>query len=112
MRALSSLDNEAIGDSKKMLLTLAGKAENVGMGKGAAPGSNGVVNSDFWGYGPGQIEGINATIRLQTSLPAPKVWALDVTGARTLEVPLTFENGTLQFTAGPQWKTAWYEIGE
>ena len=110
--ALSSLDNQAIGDSKKMLLTLAGKAENVGMSKGAAPGANGVVNSDFWGYGPGQIEGINATIRLQTALPAPKVWALDATGARTLEVPLTFENGTLQFTAGPQWKTAWYEIGE
>ena len=110
--ALSSLDNQTIGESKKMLLTLAGKAENLGMGKGAAPGINGVVNSDFWGYGPGQIEGINAIIRLQTTLSQPKVWALDATGARTFQVPITFDNGTLQFTAGPQWKTAWYEIGE
>jgi hypothetical protein len=110
--ALSSLDNEEIGASRKLLLTLAGKAENFGMGKGAAPGSNGAIASDFWGVGPGQIEGTNAVIRLQTSLEAPRVWALDVTGARTLQVPTTFENGNLQFTAGPQWKTAWYEIGE
>jgi hypothetical protein len=93
-----------------MLLTLAGKAENFGMGKGMAPGSNGAIASDFWGSGPGQIEGINATIRLQTNLKTPKVWALDVTGARTLQVPITVDNDTLQFMAGPQWKTAWYEI--
>lgn len=110
--ALSSLDGEEIVDSKKLLLTLSGKAENYGMGKGVAKGAEGVVNNDFWGSGPVQVEGINATIRLQTSLTAPRVWALDATGARLQEVRSTLQNGTLQFQAAPMWRTLWYEIAE
>lgn len=110
--ALSSLDNEEIFDSKKLLLTIAGKAENLNMSNGSTRGANGVFSSDFWGSGPTQVEGINLTARLKTMLPAPHVWALDVRGERATEVPSTLQNGTLQFTAAPSWKTLWYEIGE
>ncbi len=104
--ALSSLDNGDISNSKSLLLTAVGKAENIGMGWNADRSS--VGNS--WGTGPTQIEGILAYVRLMTDLKTPRVWVLSETGAKRFSIPSSLRNGVLSFTVSPQWKTTWYQI--
>jgi len=104
---LTAMDQHPLAQSRKMLLTLAGKVENQDMGWNAARTSVG----SQWGNGPTVAEGIPATVTLKTNA-ARHVWALDGTGRRVGDVPATFANGALTFTVGPQFKTLWYEIGE
>jgi hypothetical protein len=105
--ALTAMDQHPLAQSRKMLLTLAGKVENQDMGWNAARTSVG----SQWGHGPTVAEGIPATVTLKTNA-ARHVWALDGTGKRVGDVPATYANGRLTFTVGPQFKTLWYEIGE
>jgi hypothetical protein len=104
--ALSSLDGAALSESKRVLLTATGKAENIGMGWNAARNSVGKE----WGKGPTQIEGLAAEVQLLTDRNDLKVYALDVTGARAAVVPSTLQNGKLRFSISPRWRTVWYEI--
>ena len=102
---LTPRDSSSIGSSHQLLLTLVGKVENQGMGWNANRTSVG----DQWGHGPVMAEGIPATMTLKMDT-ARRVWALDVTGKRSVEVPATFAGGVLTFGVGPQYKTLWYEI--
>ncbi len=104
--ALSSLDGADIARSKRLLLTVAGKAENVGMTWNADRSSVGTG----WGSGPTQVEGVIANLHVLTDLKRARVFALDETGQGRSEVPSTLRNGVLSFAVGPQWKTLWYEI--
>jgi Carbohydrate binding domain len=104
--ALSSLDDGAIAQSKRLLLVAAGKAENQAMGWNADRSSVG----NNWGNGPTRVEGIVANIRVLTNYKNARVWALDVSGQQRSEVPSALRNGVLRFSIGPQWKTLWYEI--
>ena len=104
---VAACDRRPLTSSRRILLTIVGKAENLDMQWNAAHNSVGW----HWGHGPAQAEGIPATITL--SNPVIKhVWALDPTGARTTEVPVTATNGKAQFTVGPEYRTVWYELGE
>ncbi|MDR3710355.1 MAG: cellulase family glycosylhydrolase [Capsulimonadaceae bacterium] len=104
---LTTLDAKPLGQSSHLLLTITGKAENLGM----------VWNADRtsvgrnWGRGPVQAEGIPATVTLANA-SVKHVWALDPTGARVKEVPVTVSGGKASFTIGPDYRTVWYEIGE
>jgi hypothetical protein len=91
--------------NKSRLLTMIGKVENQGMVWNAERTSIG----DQWGHGPTMAEGIPATVTLKSDGPR-HVYALDGTGKRVTDVPVTFEGGNLKFTVGPQYKTLWYEI--
>lgn len=104
--ALSSLDGAPLTASKRVLLTATGRAENIGMGWNAARDSVGKE----WGIGPTRVEGMTAEIQLLTDRSDLKVYALDVTGARTGIVASTLQNGKLQFAIAPHWETVWYEI--
>ncbi len=104
--ALSSIDGAAVPESKRVLLTAVGKAENVGMGWNADRTSVGTM----WGSGPTQVEGITANVQLLTNARRGRVWALGTTGQRQSLVSSTLKQGVLQFTLAPQWKTLWYEI--
>ena len=104
---LTAMDQKPLTRSRKMLLTLAGKVENQDMGWNADRTSVG----NKWGHGPTVAEGIPATVTLKTNA-ARHVWALDGMGKRVGDVPVTYANGTLTFTVGPQFKTLWYEVGE
>ena len=104
---LTPMDQKPLVHSRRLLLTLAGKIENQGMGWNADRTSVG----SQWGHGPTVAEGIPATVMLKTDA-AHHVWALDGTGHRTQSVPATFANGSLTFTVGPQFQTLWYEVGE
>ena len=104
--ALSSLDNENIAQSKKMLLTAVGKAENIGMGWNAT--RNSVGNN--WGTGPTSVEGIYCDVQILTDAKKAGVFALDNTGARRFAIASTLNNGTLSFSISPSQKTVWFEI--
>ncbi len=104
---LTPTDGKPLAQSRRLLLTLAGKVENQDMGWNADRTSVG----DHWGHGPTVAEGIPATVTFHTTV-ARHVWALDGTGKRVQEVPAAFANGVLTFTVGPQYKTLWYEVGE
>lgn len=98
---LTPLDQKPLAQSRHLLLTLAGKVENQGMVWNAAHNSV----TDQWGHGPTLAEGIPATVQFGGS-PVTHVYALDGTGARVKDVPIT----GAQFTVGPQYQTLWYEI--
>lgn len=104
--ALNSLDGSSVSESRHLLFTAAGRAENTGMGWNAEHNSVGAQ----WGSGPVRVEGIIAEVQLFTDLPRLRVWALDSTGARRLEIPTTMKDGSLRFSIAPQWQTLWYEI--
>ncbi len=104
---LTPTDGKPLTQSRRLLLTLAGRVENQGMVWNADRTSVG----DQWGHGPTVAEGIPATVMLKTSA-ARRVWALDGTGKRVQSVPAAFADGALTFTVGPQYKTLWYEVGE
>jgi hypothetical protein len=104
--ALSSLDGQPVAASRRLLLTVAGRAENLGMGWNAAHNSVG----GQWGHGPTQVEGVTAQVALVTEARGAQVWALDNTGARRVQIASTLRDGVLRFWAAPRWQTLWYEI--
>ena len=90
-----------------MLLTLAGKVENQGMGWNADRTSVG----DQWGHGPTVAEGIPATVTLKTDAARPCLGAGRDRQARGGRARRPSRTAQLTFTVGPQFKTLWYEIG-
>ena len=102
---LTAMDEKSTTQSKRLLLTMAGKVENQDMGWNADRTSVG----NQWGQGPTVAEGIPATVTLHTDGPRT-VWALDGMGKHAERVPADYANGTLTFTVGPQFKTLWYGI--
>ena len=102
---LTAMDRKPTVQSLKLLLTLVGKVENQGMGWNADRTSVG----DQWGQGPTLAEGIPAAVSLKTDGPRT-VWALDGTGTHSQRVPAAYANGSLTFTAGPEYRTVWYAV--
>ncbi|MDR3710372.1 MAG: hypothetical protein P4L33_18905 [Capsulimonadaceae bacterium] len=104
---LTTVDGKPIAASKRLLLTIVGHAEKEGMGWNADRTSVGTN----WGHGPALAEGIPATVALANA-NVKHVWALDPTGARATEVPVTVSGGIATFTIGSEYRTVWYEIGD
>jgi len=103
---LASLDGQPIATSKRMLLTLVGRAENPNMGWNAARDS---VGSN-WGQGPPYLSSPSGALKLWTSALGARVWALDERGARRFPVPSQVRGGALRFSPSNLWRTCWYEI--
>jgi hypothetical protein len=104
---LTSLDGAPITSSEHLLLTISGKSENLDMGWNDARTSV----SNKWGHGPVQAETIPAAVTLANG-KIGHVWALDPTGARVKEVPVTMDRGKATFAIGPDYATVWYEIAK
>jgi hypothetical protein len=104
---LTSAQDPQIATSRRLLLTIGGKAENLDMGWNATRTSVG----GNWGHGPAQAEGIPATISLSNAR-IKHVWALDPTGKRIQEIPVVLQGGKATFAIGPEYRTLHYEIGE
>jgi hypothetical protein len=103
---LSAMDGKPLANSGRLLLVAAGNVENTGMGWNADHTSVGTR----WGSAPTVCEGIAAKVVLTTSAKTARVQALDGSGARAGEVPVTLAAGKLSFEIGPQFKTLWYQI--
>ncbi|HEY3328642.1 MAG TPA: cellulase family glycosylhydrolase [Capsulimonadaceae bacterium] len=103
--SLVALDAKRIAQSQRMLLTIGGKCENIGMGWNADRTGVGMA----WGKGPTQTEGIPATVTISNAL-VKHAWALGPAGERVKEVPVTATATGVTLTIGPQFQTVWYEI--
>ena len=102
---LTTVDAKPIAISKRLLLTIVGHVEKEGMIWNADRTSVGTN----WGHGPALAEGIPVTVTLANA-GVTHVWALDSTGARAHDVPVTINGGKATFAIGPEYRTVWYEI--
>lgn len=99
---LVPVDGKPLKESKRMLLTVVGRVENVGMGWNAARDSV----SDQWGTGPVRAEVVPLQVDL-TGSGLKKVSALGTTGnsARTVRLDVT---GSFVIDSGT--RSVWYEL--
>jgi hypothetical protein len=100
-----SLDSKPLQESSRILVTLAARAENQGMGWNENRNSLG----SRWGKGPPITERVPATITLETEIPC-SVYALSPDGTRSQKVKSMREGGTLTFRVSPEDLTIHYEV--
>lgn len=102
----TSRDDRPLDQSRSILITVLSNAENQNMGWNSDRTSVG----RRWGNGPALVNGVPVDVQFTSRTPR-RVYALDPSGQRTADIPMTTQaTGTLQFTLGPQWKTLWYEV--
>ncbi|BCM94066.1 hypothetical protein IAD21_05963 [Abditibacteriota bacterium] len=103
---LTAMDGQTVGSSRRLLVTLCGRAENPNMGWNATRDS---VGSN-WGTGPTYVSAPPATLKVWTSATTGRVWALDEKGQRRGTVPSVLNGGAIKFSPSNVWRTLWYEI--
>lgn len=103
--ALSSLTDEPIRESGRLLLTAVGRAENTGFRYNML--RNKVITE---GTGPILVDPIQARVAVRTNRPNLTVWAIGPDGSRVGQVPAQTQEGSLVFEIGPAAKTIYYEI--
>jgi hypothetical protein len=104
---LVTLDGKPIRTSKHMLLTVAGRAENIDMGWNADRTSVG----DRWGRGPVHIAAAKGLVTMP--LHGRRMFALSPDGRRIAEVPWHYvDDSQSGFDIDPKYGTVWYEIAE
>jgi len=101
--AVSSLTDEPIGSSGRLLITTVARAENTGM-----------VYDLFHtrkispGHAPILIEPVCGSLSIRTSRAAMRVRGLDPQGATTVEMDCPIEEGRLRLDVGPRFRTMYY----
>jgi len=105
--------------ARSILLSAHGLVQNTGMtwqyfdsrtlaGFPPPAGVNLILGS--WGNGPVQAEGVEAAFVLPYRPNRVRVFALDSTGARKTEIPVTESSGHSRFEISAVYQTLWYEI--
>ncbi len=101
--ALSSLTDEPIRDSKNLLLTTVGRAEN--------------TDSKFiqdimtdYGHAPIQVEVIKGKLTLKTTCKTLSVWAISAEGLYVGRVPAEYTEDGLTFAVGDKFPSMYYLI--
>ena len=103
--AMSSLTDDALGNSDNILLTTVGRAMNTDAK------FEGDLMTDY-GRPPILIEVIEADIKLKTERQNLRVWAVNAEGFFVGEIPTQYENGVLSFTLGDRFPSMYYLIQE
>ena len=103
--ALSSLTNQPIRLSDRLLLTAVGRAENTGFKYGML--RNKRIDG---GAGPILVEPIAARIAMRTEMGRLLVRAIAADGSHLGDVPVRYERGRAVFSLGPPSKTIYYLI--
>jgi len=98
-------DGKPIRSSASLLLTLASRVVNQGMGWNEDRSSVG----DRWGKGPTICEPVPCTLRLQTDRPV-RAFALDGRGRRVRELPVRRTGGWSELQIGKDARTLWFEL--
>ena len=103
---LTSLDDQAIEKSKRLLVLASSGAANTNMKWNEERNSVG----DDWGKAPTLVNVVTGQVTLP--MAAAKVYALDGMGKRTGEVSTIPVQGgaATMFNMGPTHKTIWYEV--
>ena len=102
---LTALDDQAIANSKQLLLLASSGAENTNMKWNADRTSVG----NQWGTAPTRVNLVSAKIKLALGSKF-EVHALDGTGKRISQVAAEHEDGKLTFEVGSPHATLWYEL--
>ncbi len=100
-----SLDGRELAASSRILVTLAARAENQGMGWNALRTS---VGKD-WGTGPVMAERVPARLSLRTDGPR-RVHALAPDGSRVRTVAAAHRDGVLSWAVSAEDRTLHYEL--
>jgi hypothetical protein len=100
-----ALDERALRESARILVTVVARAENQAMGWNETRTSVGAR----WGHGPPIAERVPATITLPGS-GERAVFALAPDGTRVRRVPATAADGILEFSVAVDDRTLHYEI--
>jgi hypothetical protein len=104
--SLVSMDGNAIGNSKKMLLSLVGTQMTTGMVKN--PETNGFVNRGNLPMLLRPVEG-KVSIKVTGNPAGYVVYSLNSVGDRESCIKASIDNGLIEFEVGGN-KTPWYEI--
>ena len=101
--ALSSLTDDPIEKSERLLLTAVGRSENTGF-------VYNILHTKMLGRGQGPIliEPVEANIKLTTHSNGLKVWAVDPDGERIKQIPARLDDGNLVFDIGKEGRTIYY----
>ena len=105
--AISSLTDEPIVQSSRLLLTAVGRAENTDFRYNILH-----TKKLDGGHAPILIEPIEATIELKTEFSSLKVWAIGADGQRIKPIPVRQKDGQLIFNIGKVGQTMYYLIKE
>jgi len=99
---VTALDDAAVNESRKILITACGRCENTGM---IFSGDRRTVGRE-WGESPGQIEAVEAVFNLPDG--NWKCRALGPGGVPSDNVPASDRYGKGILRLSPQYKTMWY----
>lgn len=103
----TSQDNKPLEQSKSVLLLASSGAENTNMKWNEKRTSVG----DQWGTGPTLINPVTAIIGFASDHKDDlKVYSLDGTGKRQMEIKADPTDTGIEFEIGPDHRTLWYEI--
>jgi hypothetical protein len=100
-----ALDDDAIGDSRRLLVTVVGRAQNQDITWNEERTSLGAN----WGHGPPIVEYVPATITL-AGTAGLRVYALAPDGTRTHRVRAKRQEDDLTFVVSPRDRTIHYEV--
>ena len=103
--ALSSLTDDPIARSNRLLLTAVGRVENSGTRYDLL--HRRLVNS---GRSPILCQPIVATVRLRTANGTLKVYPVRPDGSRGEALQSSYRDGLLTFEIGPQARSIYYEL--
>jgi hypothetical protein len=103
---LTRLDDEKEGEPERYLFVITGEMRNTDM-KIESLGEDRITVGNRWGKPPVLCEGVAAKL-IWNDVASGKLrcWALDESGNRRQEIPVT--SSTLE--TKPEYKTIWYEI--
>ena len=103
----TSKDGMALEKSKSILLLASSGAENTNM----KWNEDRTSVSNQWGTGPTTINPVSGTVKMaHQNADRVKIFALDGTGKRTMNVELKQTSAGIEFEIGAKYGTLWYEI--
>jgi hypothetical protein len=101
--AVSSLTDETIEKSNRLLLTAVGRAENTDF-------VYNILHTKMLdrGHGPILVEPIEADIELETDISELKVWAIGADGKRIKQMPAESADNKIKLSIGKEGQTIYY----
>jgi hypothetical protein len=105
----SSMDNQPLSTSKRVLLVASARVQNTGQTLGK--NKDGKLDVTDAGKAPLMVEALRGQISFASSLASSlMVYALDSEGRRLGKVDATVQNGRVNFALSPKWGTLWFEL--
>jgi hypothetical protein len=105
----TSMDNQPLSSSKRVLLVAAARVQNTGQVVGK--NKNGGISVLNVGTAPLMVEALRGSVSFASnSASTLAVYALDSAGRRLGKVDATVKYGRVNFELSPKWGTLWFEI--